>query len=551
MEKLIIKNGRIYDPLNNIKGEIKDILIENGKIVDKFSNDSNVKEINAKGKTIIPAALDIHTHIASQQLNFARLLGSKSHLFQKFWKGLSLNDIALSYIKNGFTFILEANVFPSLAKSTLFNFQQLPVLDKAMLLNISNLWQLELELQRGKIEDMSVFLQDLLRNIKGFGFKAYNPFENEANWNFFALREDLTSKGRLYNFSALDVYENLTKCVNYLGLPHSIHAHIEGYETEQAKSNLLLILEKINSLEIEKNNSIKRSQIFHLAHASQYNINGNNMEILNIVNNSERFDLDLGFITFNPINPFISSDKRLMKQIIKQETNHKMIRYAAEFEGDSFSTLRSFRKSNPVHCRLWANAIDLALNVQDKWKVQLSVNYPNYGDINDIPLIASWLLSQEARNKFAEDMGPEFASGEFLKENHGTLSFNEFIIISRASPAKSLGLMEIKGNLGIGADGDLNILDIDIGDLDPKKEYDKIIQTLSNIEYVIKDGKIIKNAEKFDLNPQGKILWSEGMIDFKDSSFILNKKKDFYQKYYSIFYKTLKTSIPSASLRKI
>lgn len=551
MEKLLVKNGRVYDPLNKIEGEVKDILIENGKIVEKFTNESDIKEIDAKEKTVIPAALDIHTHVASQPLNFVRLLGSKSHLFQKYWKGLTLKHIAQSYIKNGFTFILEANVFPSLAKTTLFDFQRLPVLDKAMLLNVSNLWQLELEFQKGKTEDMAAYLQDLLRNTKAFGLKAYNPFENEANWNFFVLRDDLTSKGRLYNFSALDVYENLTKCANYLQLPHSLHAHIEGYETEQAKKNLSLILDKINTLEMDKHEILKRSQIFHLAHASQYNIDGNNTELITKINNSEKFDLDLGIITFNPINPFLSSDKGLMKQISEQETTHKIIRYAAELEGDAYCTLRSFKKSNPIHCRIWGNALDLALNIQDKWKIQLSVNYPNYGDINDIPIVASWLMSTEARKKFTEDMTPEFSSKQFLSQNDRVLSFNDFVIISRASPAKSLGLSEIKGNLGIGADGDVNILNIDLGDLNSSKDYEKVVQTLSNMEYVIKEGRVIKSGDIIDLSPQGKIFWSEGKVQITDSSFILNKKKEFYQKYSSVFYKTLKTSMSNEFLRKI
>ena len=85
MQPLIIKNGLVFDPLNDIRGEKKDILIENGKIVEKFSSKRKVKEIEANGKTIIPAALDIHTHIASQQVNWARLLGSKNKLFQKVW----------------------------------------------------------------------------------------------------------------------------------------------------------------------------------------------------------------------------------------------------------------------------------------------------------------------------------------------------------------------------------------------------------------------------------------------------------------------------------
>ena len=190
MGRLMIKHGVVFDPINNIDGEIKDILIESGKIVEKFSNETDVKEIDAKGKTVIPSAVDIHTHVASQQVNWARLLGTNNNKFKEIWHGLTLKNIARNYISNGYTFILEANVFPSLAKQTVFDFKQLPVLDKAMLLNVSNFWPLELEFQRGKIDDMAIFLSDLLSKTYGFGIKIYNPFENE-NWNFRELREDI------------------------------------------------------------------------------------------------------------------------------------------------------------------------------------------------------------------------------------------------------------------------------------------------------------------------------------------------------------------------
>ena len=269
MEKIIIKNGLVFDPLNDINGEVKDILIENEVIVEKFTAKKDIKEIDAKGKTVIPSALDIHTHIASQQVNWARLLGINNKAFQETWKGLTLKNIAKDYIKNGYTFILEANVFPSLAKQTIFDFKTLPVLDKAMLLNVSNLWAIELEYQRGKINDMSIFLSDLLSMTKGFGFKVYNPFESEM-WNFKSLRKDVSSKGRLYNFSALDAYENLTKANENLGLPHSIHAHIEGYEQLKSKNNWLSFQQEMKKRIYRP--SLKVSKKHFLPHNSSVNL---------------------------------------------------------------------------------------------------------------------------------------------------------------------------------------------------------------------------------------------------------------------------------------
>ncbi|MFX1337251.1 MAG: amidohydrolase family protein [Promethearchaeota archaeon] len=557
MEKLMIKNGLIYDPLNNIAGEIKDILIQDGKIVEKFSSEKDIKTIDAKNKTVIPAALDIHTHIASQQVNWARLIGANNSEFKKFWKGLTLEYIAKSYISNGYTFILEANVFPSLARQTIFNFKNLPILDKAMLLNVSNLWPLELEFQRGKIDNLAVFLSDLLSITKGFGFKVYNPFESE-NWNFKTLRKEVSSKGRLYNFSALDVYENLTKTNEYLGMPHSLHAHIEGYEQLKAKNNLFTILNKIKSLGLEsisqRESKLNRTQFFHIAHASAYNVDGNNRELINFLNGNNTIDVDLGFIGFDKINPLITSDRRLINLFLKNSGNgnaNALISSAVEFEGDTFSTLRTFDKKTIQDCILWANGIELALMVDNKWQLQFSVNYPNYADINNSPEIATWLLSKDARDKFMTGMNKEFLTNNVLQNIDKVLTFSEFIILTRASPAKSLGLGNIKGSLRLSADADVNILDLNIDELDISTDYEKLKNALSNIEYVIKSGEIIKHKDKINLNHQGKIYWSRGTVEVEDKELIMKSKRDFYKKYSSVFYESLKISIDGNYLKLI
>ncbi|MHA2243103.1 MAG: hypothetical protein ACXACE_15995 [Candidatus Thorarchaeota archaeon] len=47
-KEILIQNGRVYDPKNGIDGEIKDISIADGKIVDKVSE--KAKKIDVKGR---------------------------------------------------------------------------------------------------------------------------------------------------------------------------------------------------------------------------------------------------------------------------------------------------------------------------------------------------------------------------------------------------------------------------------------------------------------------------------------------------------------------
>jgi formylmethanofuran dehydrogenase subunit A len=548
MSKLIIKNGFVFDPINKIEGEKHDILIENGIIVEKFTNQSDIKEIDANNKTVIPAAIDIHSHIASQELNWIRLIGSKEKLFQESWKGLTLKNISQQYIKNGYTFVLDANILPSMAKHAIFNLKNMPVIDSGFLLNVSNLWPLELEFQKGMVKEASGFLSNLLSISKGFGLKIYNPFESE-NWNYQKTREDLNQSGRLYNFKPIEIYENLTKYAEHLGLPHSIHAHVEGYENPNGQKNLMIVLNKIKSLGLKVkpvNNDIKRSQIFHLAHASSYNIDGNNTELIQFFNDNINFDLDLGFIGFDPVNPLITNDRIMINSLQKSSPNTKIFRSAIELEGDTYSTIRQFDKNNTVHYFLWNNAIELALGIKNKWQIQLSCNFPNYSKISNIPKIATWLMSQKAREEFSSKF--QFKAQNVIDKS---LTFNEFVIISRSSPAKSLGIGNIKGNLGIGADADINILNCNLTTLDIEQNYQVLEKTLENIDFVIKGGRIVKKVNELDYNSRGKILWASGKPNDEEIKFVMSKKREFYRKYYSLFYDTLKVSENEDLFRRI
>ncbi|MFH1868905.1 MAG: dihydroorotase [Candidatus Omnitrophota bacterium] len=61
---ILIKDGRVIDPVNNIDG-VYDILVKNDKIakVAKAIKADGVKIIDAKGKIVVPGLIDMHTHL--------------------------------------------------------------------------------------------------------------------------------------------------------------------------------------------------------------------------------------------------------------------------------------------------------------------------------------------------------------------------------------------------------------------------------------------------------------------------------------------------------
>ena len=73
---LRIKGGKVYDPANNVNGEIKDICISDGRIVADVEGG---RTIDATGMVVFPGGVDVHTHVAGAALNFARAMIPEDH----------------------------------------------------------------------------------------------------------------------------------------------------------------------------------------------------------------------------------------------------------------------------------------------------------------------------------------------------------------------------------------------------------------------------------------------------------------------------------------
>ena len=66
---LRITGGKVYDPANGIDGVVKDICIDDGRIVARADGG---RTIDASGMIVFPGGVDVHTHVAGGAINFAR-----------------------------------------------------------------------------------------------------------------------------------------------------------------------------------------------------------------------------------------------------------------------------------------------------------------------------------------------------------------------------------------------------------------------------------------------------------------------------------------------
>ena len=75
--RLRIAGGTIYDPANGVDGEVRDLCLEDGRVVADLP--PGAPTVDARGMVVMPGGVDIHSHLASSACNHGRRLLPEEH----------------------------------------------------------------------------------------------------------------------------------------------------------------------------------------------------------------------------------------------------------------------------------------------------------------------------------------------------------------------------------------------------------------------------------------------------------------------------------------
>jgi len=543
-DSTIIKNGHVYDPINNINGEILDIIIKDGKIAEKAS--VGAKIIDASNMIVMPGAIDIHAHVSSQSVNFGRMF-TRPHSQSLF----TSSQIGQEYIKQGYTLFIEAAVTAHLARHTHLEFQDIPFIDKAFLVLVGSDAHVMDFLKKDKIEECATYISWLLKSVKGYGLKLANPGGAEM-WAWGKDIQSIEKKILGYDLSPLDIVKGLVKVNELLNLPHSIHLHPNQAGRPGNINTTIQTLESIQ--DIDKSNKARRMELLHLAHAQLHCYGGEDWEsfesksetITDYVNLHEWVELDIGQITFHS-STAIFPDSAYAYYLAKL-ANNRWISNNIELEGSFGAVYLIFSPKQYVDAIKWTIGLEIALQVTNPWQVQLSTDHPNMGLLTDYPKVISWLVSKLARDEIISTLHTDAQNKAILPYIEREYTLYEIAIITRASQAKSLGIDIQRGHLGIGALADVVVYNFDPKANDPSKEFKLLEKALSHAEYVIKSGNPIVQKKIIDTNVfGGSTLWVDAKVNEDLEKKTLEKLEGKLERYASI--NTPNLSVDSSYLR--
>ena len=184
-----IAGGYVYDPANNVDGQVKDLWIDGGKIVDAPTDlaATPARTLNAAGLVVMPGGVDMHCHIAGPKVNTARKMRPeekrkaapvpRTAITHSGTMGSVPSTFATGYkyIGLGYTTAFDAAVPPLAARHTHEEFADTPCIDKGFYVLMGNNHYVMKAIQEQDPQRLRGFVAWLLSAAKGYAVKAVNP----------------------------------------------------------------------------------------------------------------------------------------------------------------------------------------------------------------------------------------------------------------------------------------------------------------------------------------------------------------------------------------
>ncbi|MGP8320154.1 MAG: formylmethanofuran dehydrogenase subunit A [Methanosarcinaceae archaeon] len=556
---LAIKNGYVFDPLNEIDGERMDIFIKNGKVVRDLSGAElkSAKVIDANGMTVMPGGVDSHSHIAGAKVNGGRMMRPEDSYKWNMKKtplthsgtGYTVPSVYLEgyqYSQMGYTTVFEAAVPPLEARHTHEEMRSIPMIDTGGYLVLGNNWFIMRYLRDGEIERAANYVAWMMKTHKTYGIKCVNPAGVE-NWGWADNIGSLDEPNIHFGVTPREIIHGLCEINERLGLPMSMHLHCNNLGQPgcfEITKDSLEIPSQINAnqnLDVEwaetKVDS-KRKQSVYLTHAQFNSFGGTSWgdfesgtkAIIDHVNKTDYVVMDSGCVPFGEAT-VMTGDGPAIHNLYKL-TGNKWSNTDVEMECGSGILPFTYLKSNPIHSVQWAMGLEILLLVKDVWKSIMTTDHPNGGTFLKYPNILAWLMSRDAREATFNECHKWAHDRSDLGAVDREMSLYDIAVLTRANTARTVGISHRKGSLGVGADGDVTIYNMDPTSLNTR-DYEHLIRNFSKAEYTIKDGEIVSRQGEIVAIPQKRTYYADVTVKEQGEKDMLADVKEWF-KYYTV-----------------
>jgi formylmethanofuran dehydrogenase subunit A len=390
-------------------------------------------------------------------------------------------------------------------------------------------------LKNKEIENSAAYAAWLLRQTKGYGIKVVNPGGTEAwAWGLNCLT--VNDPVPYFDITPAEIITGLIETNEFLGLPHSMHIHGNSLGNP---GNYTVTLDTLKLAKGHKaKNAFGREQVMHATHLQFHSYGGDGWgtfeskakEIMDLVNKSKNITIDLGCVTLDETTT-MTADGPFEHHLT--ELNHlKWANVDVELETAAGVVPYIYSPKIAVNAIQWAIGLELALYCKDPMRCFVSTDHPNAGPFTRYPRVIKWLMSRKAR----EDQIKAFKNSDKvigatnIANMDREISLYELAQMTRAGPAKALGLSGSYGGLAAGMNADVAIYNVDPAKMPADPEG--IEKAFSAVAYLFKDGKmVVKDGAIID-HGQKKTFWVD--VKVKENKQVMHDVREKFLRYYSV-----------------
>ena len=507
VRSLMIKHGwlrlegaRICDPTNPHGSTGRTLWLHNGRIVEPPTDQREYPSCRLDGCVIMAGGIDLHTHIGGGKSNIARLMLPERDAPQRteaVARSLSCPvpctiEAGQRYLEMGYTSCFEPAIIPMGARQAHFEMGDTPGIDTGGYLILGN----EEILLRMLSDDApaNTYSANLVRDYVGWMLKAYQCLAvkvvNAGDINSYQWGSRLTDLDCLhpeYRVTPRKILRSLAEAVDRIGLPHPLHVHCARLGRAGNIETTLATIEAVEGRRIH----LTHAQFHAYGSEGPHGYSSAAHRLAEVVNANPQVSIDVGQVLFGQ-TATLSAD--LPHQFGNRRLASPRKFFFQQIEGQAGCGVLPFRyrQSQYVHSLQWAIGLELFLRINDPWRVFLTTDHPNGAPFVAYPHIVRLLMDYDFRMECFEHLHPEVQKSHPLRELQREYTLEEIAIITRAGPARSLGLSEA-GSLRVGAWADLTIYR---EGSNPQAMFASPYQVYKQGQLVVQDGKQLAPAAK-------------------------------------------------------
>ncbi|MCX6694207.1 MAG: formylmethanofuran dehydrogenase subunit A [Methanomicrobiales archaeon] len=519
MSGILVRNAFVIDPIKRISGEVMDIAIRDGWVVEDAGPDPVV--IDASGCLTLPGGIDSHTHVCGTKVNFGRYMSPEDmragrtarrgvmHVTSGYSVPTTFGN-SYRYSAMGYTTLLEGAMAPLEARHTHEEFTATPHQDMLANTLFDGNWSVMEAVRDRDIKRVAAIVAWTLSAVKGFAIKLTNPGGTEA-WGWGQDVRGIHDQVPHFGVTPAEIISAMIEANEILRLPHSVHLHCNNLGVPGNYRTTLATIDLVPDLNPLRQSLYLTHAQFHAYGGSTWRDIDSRAEAICQAVNGKPIVMDMGQVMFGRTTTMTADGPMEWKLYMLH--HNKWSNHDVELETGSGIIPVYYSRKSLVNCVMWAIGLELALLTNDPWQCLLSTDNPNGAPFVKYPEIIALLMSRRYREQEGTLLDPRTSHRTAIFSIDRELSWEEIAVMTRAGQAKALGITGLgKGHLGVGAAADLAIYPLDPDGIDPAVQVQEVIAGFSRTKYTIKRGRVVARDGEVIVEGANATIWSRSDV---------------------------------------